>query len=127
MDKILLITNPGFIILTCAETNLKLMCYFLHYHQHTLHVTVVADITLDAVRAFRAHKEWEESHDDVEPPEINGEDWAHTFKSIDEWLHGCLGETSKIPLVYVVHDMEADVDDPVAPSTWPSKVDELIG
>ena len=121
------IANPGFVISTRAEMNLKLMCYFLHDRQHTLRVTVIADITLDVVQAIRAHKEWEESHDDVEPPEINEKDWAHTFESIDEWLHGCLGETSKIPLAYVVHGMEAVVDNPVAPATWPSKVNKLIG
>ena len=34
---------------------------------------------------------------------------------------------SKIPLVYIVCNTVAIVNDPVAPATWPSKVDELIG
>ena len=89
------------------------MCYFLHYREHTLHVTITADVTLAAVRAIRAHKGWEESHEDVEPPEINEKDWAQTFESIDEWLHGCLGEMSKIPLAYILRDTVAIVDDPV--------------
>ena len=69
----------------------------------------------------------EEGHKDVEPPEINEKDWARTFESIDKWLHGWLGETSKIPLAYIVCDTVAIVDDPVAPATWLSKVDKLIG
>ena len=43
------IANPGFIVLTHAETNLKLMCYFLCYCWHMSCVTVMVDITLDAV------------------------------------------------------------------------------
>ena len=46
-------------------------------------VTIAADITLAAVRSIRAHKGWEESHEAVEPPEINDKDWARTFKFID--------------------------------------------
>ena len=118
---------PGFLISTWAEMNLQLMCYFLHYREHMLHVTITADITLAAVQSIRGYKRWEESHEDVEPPEINDKDWAHTFESIDEWLCGCLGETSKIPLAYIILDTVAIMDNPAAPTTWPSKVDELIG
>ena len=91
------------------------------------HVTIAADVSLAAVQSIRAHKGWEESHEDVEPPEINDKDWARTFKSIDEWLRGCLGETSKIPLAYIICDTLAIMDNPGTPATWPSKVDELIG
>ena len=64
---------------------------------------------------------------DVEAPELNNKDWTRTFEAINEWLRGCLGEFSKIPLAYVVQDNEAVTADPVAPATWPSKVDEMIG
>ena len=90
-------------------------------------MTIAADITLAAVQSIWVHKGWEESHEDVEPPEINEKGWACTFESIYEWLRGCLGETSKIPLAYVICDTVAIIDDPAAPATWPSKVDELIG
>ena len=102
------------------------MCYFLYYRTSTSHDTEVADITLEGVWAMKTHKDWEASHVDVEAPEINDKDWAHTFEAIDEWLDRCLGEYSKIPLAYVVHDNEAVTADPVAPATWPSKLDEMI-
>ena len=119
------IANPGYVISTHAETNLKLMCYFLHYRRSTSCDTEAADITLDAVWAMKTHKDWEASHVDVEALEINNKDWAHTFEAIDEWLCGCPGEYSKIPLAYVVRENEAVTADPVAPATWPSKVDEM--
>ena len=103
------------------------MCYFLHYRRSTLHDTEAAIITLDAVQSMKTHKDWEASHVDVKALEINNKDWACTFEAIDEWLHGCLGEFSKIPLAYVVCDNEAVTANPVAPAMWPSKVDEMIG
>ena len=121
------ISNPGYVVSTRAETNLKLMCYFLQYRRSTSRDTEAAVITLDAVRSLKTHKDWEANHVDVEAPEINDKDWAWTFEAIDEWLRGCLGEFSKIPLAYVIRDNEAITADPVAPATWPSRVDEMIG
>ena len=121
------ISNPGYVVSTRAETNLKLMCYFLCYRRSTSRDTEATIITLAAVRSMKTHKDWESNHVDVEAPELNDKDWALTFEAIDEWLRGCLGEISKIPLAYVVRDNEAITADPVAPATWPSKVDEMIG
>ena len=121
------ISNPGHVVSTRAETNLKLMCYFLRYRRSTSRNTDAAAITLAAVRSMKTHKDWESNHVDVGPPDINDKDWARTFEAIDEWLRGCLREFSKIPLAYVVRDSEAITPDPVAPATWPSRVDELIG
>ena len=58
------VPHPGFLISTRAEMNLQLMCCFLHYREHMLHVTITADITLAAVRSIRGYKRWEESHED---------------------------------------------------------------
>ena len=120
-------SNPGHVVSTRAETNLKLMCYFLRYRRSTSRNTDAAAITLAAVRSMKTHKDWESNHVHVGPPDINNKDWARTFEAIDEWLRGCLGEFSKIPLAYVVRDSEAITPDPVVPATWPSRVDELIG
>ena len=120
------ISNPGYVVSTRAETNLKLMCYFLRYRRSTSRDTEAAVITLDAVRSLKTHKDWEAHHVDVAAPEINDKDWARTFEAIDEWLRGCLGEFSKIPLAYVIRDNAAIAADPVAPATWPSRVDEMI-
>ena len=103
------------------------MCYFLCYHRSTSRNTDAAAITLAVVRSMKTHKDWESNHVDVGPPEINDKDWAGTFEAIDEWLRRCLGEFSKIPLAYVVWDNEAITPDPVAPVTWPSRGDEMIG
>ena len=116
------IANPGYVVSTHAETNLKLMCFFLCYHTSTSREPEAADITMDAVRAMKTHKDWEASHVDVEAPEINDKDWARTFEVIDEWLCRCLGEYSTIPLAYVVHDNEAVTADPVAPPHGPARL-----
>jgi hypothetical protein len=100
------VANPGIAVSLRAENNLKLACYFLRYKQRTSRTVAPADITLDAVRAFREYKEWEEEHTDVDPPEINAKDWPRTMDAIDEWLRGCLGVT-KIPLAYVTHELIA--------------------
>ena len=92
----------------------------------TSHAKAAADIILDDVNDIKDHKDWKVTCPDEEPPEINDKDWAHTFEAFDKWLCGCLGESSKIPLAYVVHDNEAVTLDPVAPTTWPSKIDEMI-
>ena len=80
------ISNPGYVVSTRAETNLKLMCYFLRYRWSTSRDTEAAVITLDAVRSLKTHKDWEANHVDVAAPEINDKDWARTFEAIDEWL-----------------------------------------
>ena len=43
------VPHPGFLVSTCTEMNLQLMCYFLHYREHTSRVTIAADVTLAAV------------------------------------------------------------------------------
>ena len=70
------ISNPGHVVSTQAETNLKLMCYFLRYRRSTSRNTDAAAITLAAVRSMKTHKDWESNHIDVGPPDINDKDWA---------------------------------------------------
>ena len=53
------ISNPGHVVSTRAETNLKLMCYFPHYRRSTSCNTDAAAITLAAVRSMKTHKDWE--------------------------------------------------------------------
>ena len=97
------IPNPGIAVSLRAENNLKLMCYFLRYKQRTSRVLAAAEITLDNVRAYHAHKDWEDEHEDTEAPEINPRNWPRTIDAIKNWLRGCLG-VSKIPLAYVIRD-----------------------
>ena len=120
------IPNPGSLVSLCAENNLKMMCYYLCYKSRTSRTVGAADVTLENVRAYRDHKEWEENHKDVEAPEINSKDWPRTIDSIEEYLRGCLGVT-KIPLAYVVReDVDVPDGDGDAPAGYDSKQDELI-
>ena len=121
-----IISYPGYVVSTRGKTNLKLMCYFLRYRRSTSCNTEAAVIMLATVWSMKTHKDWESNHVDVEAPELNDKDWVQTFQAIDEWRRGCLGEFSKIPLAYVVQDNEAITADPVAPATWPRKIDEMI-
>ena len=84
-----------------AKNNLKLACYLLRYKVHTSRTPQAAQITLPNVCAIKYHKEAEDSHDDVDQPEINMRDWPRMMEAIEEWLRGNLGMT-KIPLTYVV-------------------------
>ena len=85
-----------------------------------------ADVTLNAVRSLKPHRDWEEDHKDIKPPKINAKDWPRTIETVKEWLRGCLG-VAKIPLLYVVRDnidvLDAAID---PPTNYTSLQDELI-
>lgn len=117
--------NPGIAVSLRAENNLKLACYYLRYKERTSRTVTPDDITLDRVRAYRDHKEWEENHEDVKPPEINARNWPRTIEAIEEYLRGCLGVTG-IPLAYIVREQVTVPagDDPQ--TNYTSKQDELI-
>ena len=118
------VANPGISVSMRAETNLKLACYFLRYGTRTSRVTVPADITLDNVRALKEYRDWEKAHDDVDPHELK-RDWPRNMENLEEYLRGCLGSISRIPLAYVVREnLEAQL---VAPAGgYASRQDELV-
>ena len=64
----------------------------------------------------------EKTHDDVDATTLDEKDWPRTIKAIEERFRGCLGDSSKIPLVYVIKTEEDDAGDTAA--SW---CDELIG
>ena len=120
------IPNPGIAVSMVAENNLKLCSYFLHFQDRTSRTVAAAGNDRDAVRALKDYKLWEETHEDVEAPEINPRDWPRTIEAIEEWLRGHLGVT-KIPLAYVVREeieVLPEADDPEA--NYTSKQDHLI-
>jgi len=63
--------HPGFAVSIRAEMNLKLMCYVLRFGERTSCTVLATDITLDAVRVMKTHREWEENHKDVDPPDFS--------------------------------------------------------
>jgi len=94
--------------------NLKLMNYYLRFGERTSRTILATDITLDGVRAMKTHREWEEGHKDVDPPDFSAKDWPRMIEAVEEWLRGCLG-VMKIPLAYVIRPEEAvkpEAEDP---------------
>ena len=63
------------------------------------------NINLVNVRELRNHRDWENSHKDVDAPELSLWDWSRNIDIIEEWLRGCLG-VSNIPLAYVFRSEE---------------------
>ena len=117
------IPNPGIAITLRAENHLKLMCYQIRLAKRCSETILPTDITLASVRELQGLRDWEESHKDAEPPEINAKDWPRTIDALQDYFRNCLG-TMKIPLAYVIRDS-------IAPSTNPStdfatKQDEMI-
>ena len=53
---------------------------------------------------FKHHVESVRKHDDPEVPEFSKKDWQQNFEVLDNWLHGCRGNSSKLPLSYVIRD-----------------------
>ena len=88
-----------------AELNLKLACYYLGFKDRTSRVVGSPEINLVNVRELRNHRDWENSHKDVDAPELSLQDWSCNIESIEEWLRGCL-VVSNIPLAYVVRSEE---------------------
>ena len=119
------VTNTGHVISARAENNIKLAAYFLRFKECTSRAPDAASITLGNVQSLLDHKKWEETHDNVDAPTLDEKDWPHTIEAIEEWFRGCLGDSSKIPLAYVIRTDEDPAGDPAA--GWASKADELIG
>ena len=106
-----------------AEANLKMAVYYLRYLERTSRPADANNITLNNVRSFRTHKQWELEQKDVAAPTINMKDWPKTIQSLMEYLKGCLGVT-KIPLAYVIRDEPGIFPDP--PGGYTTHQQELI-
>ena len=119
------ITHTGHVISARAENNIKLSAYFLQFKERTSRAPDAANITLANVRSLLDHMKWEETQDDVDAPTLDEKDWPHTIEAIEEWFRGCLGDSLKIPLAYVIMTDEDPAGDPAA--GWTSKADKLIG
>ena len=118
------VPNHGLQVPLRAENNLKLACYFLRYQERTSRAVTPVDVTLVNIRKLRDLRDYENDHEDLDPPDINTKNWPLTLDAIDEYLRGCLGVT-KIPLAYVIREnIEIPANDP--PNGYPTKSDELI-
>lgn len=120
------VPNPGVFISARAEENLKLTIYFIKHRQRTSRGTAPADVTLQNIRSLKELMDDEEKHVDPDLPTdmFVNKDWTRRIEILLEHLRGRRGNTSKLPLVYVVRKEEAVQADPE--DGWPTKIDEMI-
>ncbi|KAI2510102.1 hypothetical protein MHU86_4269 [Fragilaria crotonensis] len=100
------VPNPGIQVNARAETNLKLLAFYLRHKLRTSRSIAPAAVTLESIRSIRELRDFEATYkpsDDV--PTINAKDWPKTMESILEYLRSYLGD-KKIPLAYVVRKDE---------------------
>ena len=117
------IQNPGVPVNLRAESNLKLLSFYLRHQVRISRGVTVANITLESIRSTRELREFESSYSNPDdPPTIHTKDWPKTMESIEEYLCSVLGER-KIPLAYVIHKNAAVADDA---TTFPTVQDEMI-
>jgi hypothetical protein len=115
--------NPGRLVSSRAQNNLKLLTYYLRFKQRTSMTAVVNQITMVNIRALRHQRDQEEDHTDPDAPTIDGEDWPKIIETLQEYLGACLG-TTKLPLAYVVR---RDIDPTPAPvGGWSSNEAHMI-
>jgi hypothetical protein len=115
--------NPGMLVSSRAQNNLKLLAYYLRFQQRTSVAPVLAQITLANIRALRDQRDQEEAHTDPDAPVLDGDDWPKTIETLQEYLGACLGST-KLPLAYVVR---RSIPATPAPATgWPSNEAHMI-
>jgi hypothetical protein len=116
--------EDGTTVTHTAESNVKLLCYYLRHQKRRSLAPVHTNMMLVNIRRLRSLRDQEKDHKEPKAPEINDKDWPRTIESIEEYLAECLGVT-KIPLAYVIRDSIEPVD---APQTgWPTHQHEMIG
>ena len=124
------IPNPGMPVACLAETNLKLLRYYLRHLVRISRTARAEDITREKIRALSGLREWESNYSEPDAPEglINPKDWVRTFEAIHEFLRTQLGTTG-IPLAYVIRKDVSTKDegnDPTFPSGYFTHQDEMI-
>jgi hypothetical protein len=101
------VPNPGIQVNARAETNLKLVAFYLRHQVRIGRTVTPADVTLENIRSIRELRDyegtWKASND---TPVINAKDWPKTMEAIHEYLRSYLGD-KMIPLAYVVRKDEA--------------------
>ena len=65
-----------------AELDLKLACYYLRFKDQTSRVVGFTDINLVNVRELCNHRDWDNSHKDVDALELSLQDWSRNIESI---------------------------------------------
>ena len=120
------IPNPGIPVSLRAENNLTLAAFWLRHQVRVARDVEPADLTLANIRSVRELRDSEKAYKaPTEYPSLNDKDWPKTMEAIHEFLRSYLGKT-KIPLAYIVRDVEAlpKGDDPAG--NYATVQDEMI-
>ena len=120
------IPNPGIPVSMRAESNLKLMCYYIRHKDRTSRSAYIPGITSASIRALRHLRDEEKAHKDPEDTPSIGRDWAKNMEGIEEWLRRYIGVTG-VPLSYVIRkepNVRPTAQDP--PGNYESHIEEMI-
>ena len=97
------IPNPGIPVSLKAETNLKLMCYYIRHCDRISRTVYIPGINANSIRALRHLRDEEKQHKDPEELPTIGKDWTKNMESISEWIRQFMG-VSGVSLSYVIRE-----------------------
>ena len=108
-----------------AETNLKLMCFYLRYMRDVQRPVTPNMITLASIGILREFRTLEKEHVAPDTINITGTDWPRNIDAMDDYFLNCRGTTS-LPLSYIIREKEAVLPSEDDPQTnYTSFIDEL--
>ena len=100
--------NLGHMIRQWAPKNINLAAYWFC---HSERISQACQPDVINVHSIRALRDAEDNYEDATPPVIDDKDWLRTMDALREYFRNTYGIT-KIPLLYVVHEQEAPMDEP---------------
>ena len=103
--------NLGHMISQRAQKNINLAAYWLCHSEQISRTHEPADITDVNICSIWVLRDTEDSYEDATPPVIDDKDWPRTMDALREYFHNTYGIT-KIPLLYMVRQQEAPMDEP---------------
>ena len=115
--------NLGHMISQRAQKNINLAAYWLCHSERISRTRQPADIMVTNVHSIRALRDTEDNYEDASPPVIDDKDWPRMMDALCEYFRNTYGVT-KIPLLYVVREIEATMDEPE--SHWEDPMMQMI-
>ena len=103
--------NLGHMISQRAQNNISLAAYWLRHSDRISRVRQQADITVVNICSIRALRDAADNYKDATPPVIDDKDWPRAMDALREYFCNTNGITI-IPLLYVVREQEAPMDEP---------------
>ena len=100
--------NLGHMIGQRAQKNINLAAYWLHHSEWISRACQPDVINVHSIRALR---DAEDNYEDATPHVIDDKDWPRTMDALHEYFRNTYSIT-KIPLLYMVCEQEAPMDEP---------------